>query len=187
MNADSSQPSVSAASGRSKMAGLSSPHRTLALKLQRILVPIDFSSHSLKALHYAAAFAQQFGAALVLLHVNEPVVFPSELGYAPLATEALDQRLREDAHNRLKTLAHECSAHGLKVDTEVTAGRPFNEIVRTAAELEADLIVIATHGFTGFTHVLLGSTAERVIRHARCPVLVVRENEREFLAEKPDE
>ena len=157
------------------------------LRLQQILVPVDFSPHSLKALRYASAFAQQFGARLILLHVNEPVVFPSELGYAPLATEALDQSLREDAQTRLKALAHGCGAEGLSVETAVVAGRPFNEIVAVAAEREVDLIIIATHGFTGFTHVLMGSTAERVIRHAKCPVLVVRENEREFLADEDEQ
>jgi len=158
------------------------PSRRL-LRLQQILVPIDFSSHSVKALRYASAFAQQFEARLMLLHVNEPMVFPSELGYAPLATEALDQSLREDAQTRLQSLAHECRAEGLEVETAVVPGRPFHEIVEAAAEREVDLIIIATHGFTGFTHVLMGSTAERVVRHAKCPVLVVREDEREFVTD----
>ncbi|NLH73006.1 MAG: universal stress protein [Verrucomicrobia bacterium] len=165
--------------GSSKPA---SPNPKYVLRIRRIMVPIDFSEYSVSALRYARAFAQHFGASLILLHVNEPTVFPSELGYAPIAAETLDQQLRDDAHNRLKALAAECALEGLKADAEIRVGRPFNEIVTAAQELDADMIIIATHGFTGLTHVLMGSTAERVVRHARCPVLVVRENEREFVA-----
>lgn len=158
-----------------------SPSPRYVLKVRRIVVPIDFSEYSVSALRYARAFAQHFGASLILLHVNEPTVFPSELGYAPIAAETLDQQLREDAHNRLKVLAAECTSEGLKAETEIRVGRPFNEIVTAAQEMDADMIIIATHGFTGLTHVLMGSTAERVVRHARCPVLVVRENEHGFV------
>ena len=156
---------------------------TPPLELRRILVPLDFSPSSLKALHYAKAFARQFSARLVLLHVTEPVVFPSELGYAPLATEALERSFAEDAQAKLSAIGAEITAAGLTVETRLRVGRPFHEIATAAAELDVDLIVIATHGFTGLTHVLLGSTAERVVRHASCPVLVVREQEREFVAE----
>jgi nucleotide-binding universal stress UspA family protein len=153
------------------------------LVLRRILVPLDFSPPSLKALHYAKAFARQFHARLVLVHVMEPVVFPSELGYAPLATEALERSFEEEAQAKLSAMGAEIGAAGLLVETRLRVGRPFHEIALAAAELDADLIVIATHGFTGLTHVLLGSTAERVVRHAPCPVLVVREQEHEFVSE----
>lgn len=162
-----------------------SVYRKYVLTLRRVMVPIDFSDYSVKALHYATAFAQQFGAALVLVHVTEPTVFPSELGYGPLATEVIEQHIRQDAQARLNSLAQQCIACGLKVETGVRVGRPYNEIVKAAEEHDVDLIIIATHGFTGLTHVLLGSTAERVVRHARCPVLVVRENEREFVTIVP--
>jgi len=154
-----------------------------ALQLRRILVPLDFSTPSLKALRYARAFAHQFKAGLVLLHVTEPVVFPSELGYAPLATETLERSFQEDAQAKLSAIALEPTATALPVETVLRVGRPFHEIVSAAAELNTDLIIIATHGFTGLTHVLLGSTAERVVRHAPCPVLVVREQEHEFVAD----
>ncbi len=182
MNSDSNETPAAPTAAAASSVG---PPQAHTMQLRRILVPVDFSPHSLKALRYARAFARQFKASLVLLHVNEPVVFPSELGYAPLATEALDRGFQKDAQARLTSLAAECTAEGMQTETSVRVGRPYNEISTAATELDADLIIIATHGFTGLTHVLLGSTAERVVRHATCPVLVVREQEHEFVAETP--
>jgi universal stress protein A len=154
------------------------------LAIKRIVVPLDFSGHAMKALRYATAFARQFGATLVFVHVTEPVVYPSDFGYAPLPPNALEENFQRDARERLGALAREQVAAGLKAEVVLRIGKPYYEIVTTAQEQEADLIVITTHGYAGLTHVLLGSTAERVVRHAPCPVLVVREQEHEFIREQ---
>ena len=149
------------------------------LKIKEILVPIDFSEPSLKALKYAVAFAEQFGAHVALLHVVEPVVVP-DFAYVPLAMD--NDRIAAGAKNKLEQM---CKKDGLGrrlVQKKlVRTGSPFREITDTARRLKADLIVIATHGYTGLAHALLGSTAERVVRHAPCPVLTVREKERQFV------
>jgi nucleotide-binding universal stress UspA family protein len=145
-----------------------------ALVLGRILVPLDFSEHAAKALRFAAALARQFNATLVLVHIIEPLVYPADFGYTPLPANALEQDFEREATERLAALAGEQRSAGLRVEHFVRVGKPYHEIAVAAAEQRADLVVLTTHGYTGLTHVLLGSTAERVIRHAPCPVLVVR-------------
>jgi len=87
-----------------------------------------------------------------------------------------------EAKKALRRLCHGERTHAdLIQNMLIRKGTPHKEITDAARELEADLIIIATNGYTGFAHVLLGSTTERVVRHAPCPVLVVREKEREFL------
>jgi nucleotide-binding universal stress UspA family protein len=157
--------------------------RVPALQLERILVPLDFSAHAMRALRYAAAFARQFGASLSLLHVMEPVVYPADFGYAPLPPSDLEETFQRDARERLEALAAEQTAAGIAAQALLRVGKPYAEIAAAAREIPADLIVITTHGYAGLTHVLLGSTAERVVRHAPCPVFVVREQERECLRE----
>ena len=152
------------------------------LKLNQILVPTDFSDNARKALLYALRFAEQFGARVTLLHVVEPVAYPAELGssalWVPLISE---EALRKDAAKKLAALSAALGRHEIKVDTLVRFGLPFHEIAAAAKELRAGLIIVSTHGYTGLKHVFLGSTAERVVRHAPCPVLTVRQHEHEFL------
>ena len=145
------------------------------LSVKSILVPIDFSETSRKALQYAVRFAEQFGAKLTVLNVVEPVATP-DFAYHPLLVEA--DKVKQAAKTRLDAL---CSQMGIRAAKTLTHyGTPFAEICEAASKHKVDLIVIATHGFTGLKHVLLGSTAERVVRHAPCPVLTVREKEHEF-------
>jgi nucleotide-binding universal stress UspA family protein len=147
---------------------------------KKILVPVDFSDCSHKATHYALAFAQQFQAKLVLLHVVEPMVVPENILMAmPELPEAGGNWVQE-AKTRLDQIASEDIPESIPVETHVQVGRPFHEITEAAKEHSVDLIVIATHGYTGLKHVLMGSTAERVVRHAPCPVLIVREKEQDF-------
>jgi universal stress protein A len=180
------------ASGRTKpISGVSARPATssqvnmaggaLRLQLQSILVPTDFSTPSLKALRYAAALAAQFGAKLTLLHVVEPIGPTPDFAYNPLVLD--DEVVMANAKEQLQRLLERQGVDVALVErTLVRDGVPFNEISAAASRLKADLIVIATHGYTGLKHVFLGSTAERVVRHAPCPVLVVREDEREFIA-----
>jgi nucleotide-binding universal stress UspA family protein len=149
------------------------------LKLQSILVPVDFSWPSKKALQYAVPFAEQFGAKITLLFVAEPRVVPAELGFIPPAFQEDD--FIHKSIERLNELAAQAMPERVLEKTLVGSGVPFQEITESARGLKSDLIILATHGHAGWKHALLGSTAERVVRHAPCPVLVVRENEREFV------
>lgn len=148
------------------------------LRVETILVPTDFSPQSEKALRYALAFARQFNARLTLLHVLEPLAGP-DFAYFPLV-QARDKVARA-AKQRLAGLAARFEATpGVIERTLVRDGRAYQVIAGVARESRANLIIIATHGYTGTARLLLGSTTERVVRHAPCPVLVVRETETEF-------
>jgi universal stress protein A len=147
--------------------------------LKSILVPIDFSECSEKALIYARGMARQFGARIVLLHVVE-----LSYSYADMAVfdyGSIEKDLRIAAEARLRNLAKGIEKDGTAAAIEIRLGRPASAVAETAQQLGTDLIIISTHGYTGLKHVLLGSTAETIVRHAPCPVLVVRPQEREFL------
>ncbi|HEY0455234.1 MAG TPA: universal stress protein [Verrucomicrobiae bacterium] len=152
-----------------------------AIQLKTILLPVDFSPHSQKAMRYAISFAEQFGARLVLLHVVEPALYPTEVGYVPLEIDQMHRTMARNAHSRLESLIGNEISRGLLQDYAVRVGSPYLEITSAARDWNVDLIIIATHGYTGLKHILLGSTAERVIRHAPCPVLTVREREHDFV------
>ena len=150
------------------------------LQMKSILVPIDFSAESKKALAYAVPFARQFGARLTLLHVSEPAAAPDFAKSFPLMMDS--GRIIAACRRQLQRVLKEQAIDPRLIEkTLVRQGRSFHEIVEAARELKADLIIISTHGYTGFKRALLGSTTERVVQHAPCPVLVVREREREFV------
>lgn len=151
-------------------------------KLKKILVPTDFSEFSDKALNYAVAFAEQFGARLILLHVVEPAVYPENYMMVPQTFDDLNQNLINAAKERLAKVVLERISQRFEAESEIRLGRPYTEIVDAAKSKNVDLIIIGTHGYTGLKHVVLGSTAERVVRYAPCPVLTVREAEHEFVA-----
>jgi len=133
----------------------------------------------MKALRYALSFAAQFRAKIALVHVVEPVIYaPADLGYPPAVDE---EDAIQPAIERLEKVAKRAVEPRLYWKSVVRIGHPYEEIITVARELEADLIIITTHGYTGLKHVLMGSTAERVVRRAPCPVLTVREREREFV------
>jgi len=141
------------------------------LKIRNILVPIDFSDNSSQAMKYAAGVAAQFEAGLTLLHVVEPAPFISDLRNVPTALS--DEEVEAKAHHELELLVEATVVSSIKMKAVVRRGKAYDQIVKAAKQLKADLIVISTHGYTGLKHTLLGSTAERVVRHARCPVLVL--------------
>jgi len=151
-------------------------------QLQTVIVPVDFSSFSDKALDYAVVFAQQFGASLVLLHVVEPMVYPENYLTVPAVSDDINTSLMKAGEEKLAAQCAHFNGESVSVKPMTRLGRPYVEITEAAKELEADLIVLATHGHTGLKHVLLGSTAERVVRHAPCPVLTVRGPEHEDIA-----
>src|ERR1041385_1809910 len=153
------------------------------VRLKKILVPIDFSEASLKALQYAVALAEPFAASLCLVHVVEPASFASDLKNVALTVS--DRELVNRLHHKLVMLARQETGPLLPVTPVVCIGKPSYEIARLARTFDADLIVIATHGRTGWERVSLGSPAERVVRYAPCPVLVVREPIRLSRAKNP--
>ena len=141
------------------------------LHLRSILVPVDFSTSSEQALRQAKAFAAKFGGKITLVHVIESGRYVGEFTELETGMTEIPRRVEE----RLRMLVSDSGEPALFDNVEVRAGRPFHEISRAASELDSDLIVMASLGRSGAADVLLGSTAERVVRHAPCPVLVVRE------------
>jgi nucleotide-binding universal stress UspA family protein len=138
-------------------------------RLKTILVPVDFSDSGKPALSYAASLARQSGASLRLLHVLEFPHFRPDFPHQTMDVSDWRERVNRD-FGALQTSRF----LGIRTTSEIREGLPFQAIVDAARDIGADLIVMATHGRTGLQHVLLGSTAERVVRHAECPVLVIR-------------
>lgn len=157
------------------------------LHLQRILVATDFSEGGRKALRYALRLAEQSGAELTILHVVElPTDAYSwvESSGGFIAGEDIERfyaDARRQAADEVAQAEVDLPPHRCHLQTALRTGQPRDQIVRAARELPADLLVIGTHGFTGLKRFLLGSTAEGVVRYAPCPVLVVREHERDFV------
>lgn len=143
--------------------------------IQKILVPIDFSDYSKNALKYAVQFAKHFNAKMFLIYVVEPVIYPADFSMGQVAIPSTDIDLSKRAEEELNNLAKTAIDPSLQCECIIKTGKPFVEINDTAAEKDVDLIIIATHGHTGVEHLLFGSTAEKVVRKAPCPVLTLRE------------
>lgn len=150
------------------------------IKLKTILFPTDFSEYADHAAPYATELAKKFGANIVMLHVVAYPVYPVTYEIT-IDVVSLRNELEAAAQKELTKRADKMAEGGVKVDMVLDSGTSFVEIIRTARKCEADLIVMATHGWGGVKHLLLGSTAERVVRKAPCPVLTVRSPEREFV------
>jgi nucleotide-binding universal stress UspA family protein len=152
--------------------------------IRKILVPVDFSPHSSHALQVGLDFCRRFDAALGIVHVYEPIVYAGVDGFLlpPSATEQTLPALRQ-REKQLEMAADEARAAGVRaVETALLQGVTFNEITRYAREGSYDLIVLGTHGRTGFGRVLIGSVAERVVRTAPGAVLAVRLPEQQLTA-----
>lgn len=163
---------------RSKPSAVRSPRGSIAV--ETILVPTDFSPASWKALVYAVPLAQRFKAQLHLVHVNELA------DQQPLLAQTfnLEKYFGHTLRDRLQLLGADCALPIPPARCHVRNGKAYDQILREARRERADLIVIATHGYSGLKHFMLGSTAERIVRHAPCPVLAVREREHEFVRRK---
>lgn len=154
----------------------------VAPRVRSILLPTDFSGCANYALPYAAAIARATGASLVCLHVIEPIV--PAVGYTgltePLPLADISEQLEDSAEKELPRLVECEELTGVAVEEMIVHGDPTAEIVRIASERDVDLIVISSHGRAGLGRIIFGSTAEAVVRHAACPVLVVKpKNEEE--------
>lgn len=140
-----------------------------------ILVPVDFSEYSARALDCAKTLAEKFGASLhVLTVVPDPFVLPDPgPWYVPLP-ERYGEGLRQDAESHVHDMITPAERTTLRAESAVAFGDPYREILEYAKRASIDLIVMGTHGRGGMAHALMGSVAERVVRTAPCPVLTVR-------------
>jgi nucleotide-binding universal stress UspA family protein len=143
--------------------------------IKRILVPVDFSKPSLQALEYAIAFGEPFAADFLVLFALDPASFTPPV--SPFGMEVdtgrVFEELQRSARDQLTRLEANLKRRGVSVRTLLQIGTPYQAIVAAAKKLRMDLIIMATHGRTGLSHVLLGSVAEKVVRSATCPVLTV--------------
>ena len=139
--------------------------------ITRILCPVDFSEASSHAIDHATAIARWYKASITALHVYDPTLMP-----VPGLPPGKD-RLPEPVLNRVQAEVAACfegaKRLGVGVDVQITTGRPASDILECAMALAANLIVMGTHGASGFEHLVLGSVTERVLRKAPCPVLTV--------------
>lgn len=146
------------------------------MEVRSILLPTDFSECGNYALSYATSLARKFGASIICVHVIEPIV--PTVGYSgvtePLPIADISEQLEDSAERELPRLAECEECAGLEVEELIVHGDAAAEIVRVARDREVDLVVISSHGRTGWGRILFGSTAEAVVRHASCPVLVVK-------------
>ncbi|NBV20494.1 MAG: universal stress protein [Proteobacteria bacterium] len=146
--------------------------------LRRILVGTDFSAESRKALRYGIALAREFDATLHVVHVV-PTVLPADVSH--LAVILQEATMKETAHRELARMYAEELPADVPVVMTALCGNPFLEIDMEALRVRAGLVVVSTHGHTGLRYLLLGCTAQRVVQHTSVPVLVVRDQEPEFI------
>jgi universal stress protein A len=144
----------------------------MGMDVQKILVPIDFSEHSRQALHWGGSLAERYGAHLLVLHVIPQAV--EEAATHGSTAEQLIIDLTAKVEAQLYDITGKELQKRLPVRMKVAVGKPADEILRVAREEGVDLIVMGTHARTGLGHLLLGSTAETVVRTAPCPVFTVR-------------
>jgi universal stress protein A len=141
------------------------------LPVKRIVCPTDFSELSLQALRKAVDLAAHFGADIYLLNVISSSEFVAD---PEVILPNAEEEYRKAIEEKLSDIATRFASKGLHITTVVELGDPADQIVRFARDKQADLIVIATHGATGWRHIAFGSVAEKVVRFASCPVLTIR-------------
>jgi len=159
---------------RARRSGKPNVRAQEPFSIRLILVPIDFSVHSKNALKYAVPLAEKFRASLHLVYVVEPTIYPADLGFGQVVLPGVEEELREKGAEELQALMDKEIGNRVKSSCAVRTGNPHQEILREAEELGVAMIVVATHGHSGVEHMLFGSTADRIVRNARCPVLTIR-------------
>jgi nucleotide-binding universal stress UspA family protein len=158
---------------RGKKSSRSALNGKTSGNINSILVPVDFSQCSFQALEYAIKFAEQVAASLIVFHaVHIGYAFTAD-GYAMYDLSTLTKAARKDAERQMEKFVRLAKFRGVKFETVVQVGPPVDEICAFAENRNVDLIITSTHGYTGLKHVLIGSTAEQVVRRAKRPVLVV--------------
>ena len=150
--------------------------RRFRMKPQRLLVPVDFSDSSARALRHAVKLAAESDGSLTIVHI-----VPVDYGWLGIGREEsrdLDRSLQRQAADRLRAFANEYVGDNVAADLEVRIGHPAEEVVAAANELKCDSIVLSTRGLTGLDRYLIGSVADRVARLAPCPVILIRPGRR---------
>lgn len=145
-------------------------------KIKNILLPTDLSATSFTATDFAVELANQYHAKIHLLHVLEKTPPILTIRSLDLSQEKILKSFEEEGKKSLETAVKKIKKNRpetLKIETILKKGIDYEEIVKYSKDQKIDLIVIATHGRTGLLHTLLGSVAEKVIRYAKCPVLVI--------------
>lgn len=150
------------------------------MQIKTIIFPTDFSQGARAAMDYAVSLAKDYDAKLILLYVIQDISIAE--WYIPSSISATDfiADMQKSASREMEKWGAEVAAKVTNVEKMVVRGIPFVEIIKTARDRSADIIVIGTHGRTGIDHMLFGSTAEKVVRKAHCPVLTVRIAGKEF-------
>jgi nucleotide-binding universal stress UspA family protein len=154
----------------------SSQSRHTRVKPRRVLVAVDFSDSSARALRHAAERASESGDSLIIVHV-----VPADYGWLGIGRDEsrdLDRSLQRQAADRLRAFADENVGDNVAADLEVRLGQPAEEIIAAARDSKCDSIVLSTRGLTGLDRYLIGSVADRVARLAPCPVVLVRPGKR---------
>lgn len=152
------------------------------MHFSKILVPTDFSESAVYALPFAIDLAQKYGASLSILHVVEPIVAPVDFAWGTYSYPDIEKQLSGYVEESLDKLVKAMIPADIKAEVNNLNGKPWREIVTFARENDIDLIVLATHGLSGLSHALYGSTAEKIVRKAHCPVLTVRHPDAKFEA-----
>ncbi|MCI0419751.1 MAG: universal stress protein [Acidobacteria bacterium] len=139
------------------------------VKAKKILIPTDFSEHSQFALQHAVNLAERSRAKVYVMHVHQP----SQEYSVPELLAEVEQNERE----KLRVITDKVRSRGIDAEAVYAVGKPHSSIVSTAKKLDVDLITLATRGLRGLTYLVFGSTAEKVVRLAHCPVLTVKHRE----------
>ena len=147
--------------------------RRQGLKIEHIVVPVDFSDCSKAALHRARMLGEQFGSTLHLLHAVPPIPYPAPVEFG--VPSAVYDDVERAAKAKLEEWAQEVAASGLTVTQETTQRRPVDSICDSKRSWEDTIIAMGSHGYRGLKHLFLGSVAEETLRRAPCPTLVVKE------------
>ncbi len=154
------------------------------IRMHKVLAPTDFSESSKRALRYAVSFAQEYGAELTVLHVVDVIYYDYGWMYGgvPMPDRIICEH-DENVKSELERFVNDCDRERVSdIKLEIAHGQPYREIIRYARSNEMDLVVLATHGRMGLSHLFLGSVAEKVVRGASCPVLTVHPGGRDLLS-----
>ncbi len=144
------------------------------LSIKEIVVPTDFSEHSLRALDYAISLAEKYGSQLELVYVIEAGLQSSDMAWINVDYGEINKQHKKAAWEHMEKIKKDRVPGGIDINISILLGKSFVEIIRFADSVNADLIVMATQGHGGLSHFLLGSTTERVVRKAPCPVLTIK-------------
>jgi len=150
------------------------------MEFKKIVFTTDFSESAHFAMPFAVDIAQKYDAELTLVHVIEPIVTPVDFAWGTYNYPDIEKQVNSYAEDSIKKLVEQEIPPSVKTHVVILFGKPWREVISYAKENASDLIVIATHGLSGLSHAIYGSTAEKVIRKSPCPVLTIRHPDVKF-------